>query len=167
MQWHTEIFIIHYSLGFYYKFPPFRSTFQIFSLIPVVHSSLNTSFTILSLLISTYDLYTADSCCRLSFQISYMNPSEVRGLLTEGIKQSRIQCKFATTLAAESNFERFRSTLDDGLKRTWGVLGTLPEGPVMEWARNKLSPSLCLINTSEERSQGSVTYRDFRHSPQS
>ena len=30
-------------------------------------------------------------------------------------------------------FERFRSTLDDGLKRTWGVLGmTLPEGPVMD-----------------------------------
>ena len=42
----------------------------------------------------------------------------LRGDLAEGVKQSRIRCRFATIFATEGISERLRSTLDDGLQRT-------------------------------------------------
>ena len=53
--------------------------------------------------------------------------------LAEGMEQSRIRCKFATIFATEGIVERLRSSLDDGPKRTWGVLGATPsEGPAID-----------------------------------
>lgn len=53
--------------------------------------------------------------------------------LAEGMEQSRIRCKFATLFVTKGIVERLRSSLDDGPKRTRGVLGATPsEGPAID-----------------------------------
>lgn len=98
----------------------------------------------------------------LSFHISCINPSETHGLLVEYTKQSWIRCKLAIMVSTERIFERLRSSCDDGLKfmRSLGHHTSLNG---WEWMGGKYGLCVTVLDShwwSEERVQGSVTYRE-------
>ena len=87
--------------------------------IPLENLLVNTAFRKFSLAQSNpSDEARSDALTVVATLLSEFLALALRGDLAEGVKQSRIHCEFATTSATKGVFERLRSTLDDGPKRT-------------------------------------------------